>query len=114
MLNDRLAAAKSVAEKLFALEDAIDAALVCAGELAVATPKARKQAKLSACVGQDAIARTGDAVAALYSARAHIIDAHGHFADVRDQIGIKPSMTGDLWKFVKAFDESESNVRRIA
>ena len=114
MLNDRLAAAKTVAEKLFALEDAIDAALICAGELSAAAPKARKQAKLSAMVGQDAIAMTGDAVAALYAARAHIVGAHSHYADVRDQIGIKPSMTGDLWKFAKLEDRDESPVRRVA
>ncbi len=114
MLNDRLAAAKTVAEKLFALEDAIDAALVCAGELAAAAPKARKQAKLSAVVGQDAIAMTGDALAALYAARAHIIGAHTHYAEVRDQIGIKPSMTGDLWKFATLTQDDESPVRRVA
>ena len=114
MLNDRLAAAKMVAEKLFALEDAIDAALICAGELTAAAPQARKRAKLSACVGQDAIARTGDAMAALYAARAHIIGAHDQYADVRDQIGIKPSMTGDLWKFVEGKRENESPVRRVA
>lgn len=114
MLNDRLIAARTVAEKLFALEDAIDAALVCAGELSAAAPKARKQAKLSAVVGQDAIAMTGDAVAALYAARAHIVGAHSHFAEVRDQIGIKPSMTGDLWKFAKLEHHDESPVRRVA
>ncbi|MEP7350253.1 MAG: hypothetical protein ABI668_09935 [Sphingorhabdus sp.] len=114
MLNDRLAAAQMVAEKLFALEDAIDAALICAGELAAAAPQARKRAKLSAMVGQDAIALTGEAVAALYAARAHIIGAHDQYAEVREQIGIKPSMTGDLWKFVKGQSEVESPVRRIA
>lgn len=114
MINDRLAAAKIVAEKLFALEDAIDAALICAGELSAAAPKARKQAKLSACVGQDAIARTGDAVAALYAARAHIVGAHGQYAEVRDQIGLKPSMTGDLWKFAALTEEQERPLRRVA
>ncbi len=114
MLNDRLAAAKMVAEKLFALEDAIDAALICAGELAAAAPQARKRAKLSACVGQDAIARTGDAVAALFAARAHIIGAHDQYAGIRDQIGIKPSMTGDLWKFAALEQVDESPVRRVA
>lgn len=113
MLNNRLAAAKMVAEKLFALEDAIDAALICAGELSAAAPQARKHAKLSACVGQDAIARTGEAVAALYAARAHIVGAHGQYADVRDQIGIKPNMTGDLWKFVEGKNE-QNTLRSVA
>lgn len=114
MLNDRLAAAKMVAEKLFALEDAIDAALICAGELAAVAPQARKRAKLSAVVDQAAIACTGEAVAALYAARAHIIGAHDQYAEVRDQIGIKPSMTGDLWKFVKPTGELENPLRQVA
>jgi hypothetical protein len=113
MLNDRLAAAKMVAEKLFALEEAIDAALICAGELAAVAPKARKRANLSAVVGQDAIALTGETLAALYAARAHIIGAHDHFAVVRDQIGIKPNMTGDLWKFVGK-QEDENVLRSVA
>ena len=114
MLNNRLTAAKMVAEKLVALEDAIDTAIICAAELAAAAPQARKHAKLSAVVGQDAIAMTGETLSALYTARARIVEAHGEYADVRDQIGIKPSMTGDLWKFVSAQDKDGDGLRRVA
>ena len=112
MLNDRLTAAKMVAEKLVALEDAIDAAIICAAELAA--PQARKKANLSAIVGQEAIAMTGEALAALYTARARTVAAHGEYAEVRDQIGIKPSMTGDLWKFVSRKQELENRLHRVA
>ncbi len=114
MLNDRLAAAKMVAEKISALENAIDDALTCAAELTAATPAARKRAKLSPVVGQEAIALTGEAMAALHSARAKIVAAHGEFAMVREQIGIRPSMTGDLWKFVGAADEELPALKRVA
>ena len=52
MLNDRLTAAKMVAEKLVALEDAIDAAIICAAELAAAAPQARKKANLRQSSGK--------------------------------------------------------------
>lgn len=105
MLNNRLIAAKMVVENLHAFEDAIDQALICAGELAVATAKARVKANISAVTVQDAVARTGNAMAALYEARAQIVAAHHEFATVRDEMGLTPRMTGDLWKFVK--DDSE-------
>jgi hypothetical protein len=114
MLNDRLAAAKMVAEKISALENAIDDALTCAAELTVATPAARKRANLSPVVGQEAIALTGEAMAALHAARAKIVAAHGEFAAVREQIGIKPSMTGDLWKFVGAAEKEQPSLKRVA
>ncbi|TSB01596.1 hypothetical protein [Sphingorhabdus contaminans] len=105
MLNDRLAAAKMVAEKISALESAIDEALTCAAELTAATPVARKRAKLSPVVGQEAVSLVGDVMVALHAARAKSVAAHGEFASLRDAIGIKPSMTGDLWKFVDAARE---------
>lgn len=114
MLNDRLAAAKMVAEKLVALEDAIDAAIICAAELAATAPQAQKRAKLSAVVGQNAIAMTGEALAALYTARARTVEAHGEYAEVRNQIGIKPSMTGDLWKFVSGKQDNNNNLHMVA
>jgi hypothetical protein len=114
MLNERLAAAKLVAEKISALENAIDDALVCAADLTAATPVARRSAKLSPVVGQDAVALTGEVMAALHTARAKIVAAHGEFATVRDQIGIKPSMTGDLWKFVGVADEDRPTLKRVA
>lgn len=106
MLNQRLKAAKQVATKLRALEEAIDDALICAAELVAETPKARREANLSAVVGQDAIALTGEAMAAIHTARAKMIEAHACYADVRDQVGLTPRMTGDLWKLV---DETRSD-----
>lgn len=114
MLNERLAAAKMVAEKLAALENAIDDAIICAAELAAVAPAARRKANLSPMVGQDAIAKTGETLSALYSARAHIVAAHGDYAEVRDQIGIKPSMTGDLWKFASGKQNEPTAIRRVA
>lgn len=100
MLNDRLAAARLVAEKLIACENAIDDALISAAELTCAAPAARRQANVSAVVGQDALALTGEAIAALHQARARMVEAHHAFAEVRDQMGLKTRAGGDLWKFL--------------
>ena len=107
MLKERLGAVKDVTEKLNALEEAIDNALICAGELTSATSAARQRANLSALVGQDAISLTGESIAALHSARARIVEAHHSFAEVRGQLGFKTMAGGDLWKFFEdATDEA--------
>lgn len=98
MLNDRLGAAQDVAAKLFALESAIDEALVHAGQLTAAVPAARQRARLSAVVGQDAIALTGQSLAALHEARAKIVAAHQAFFEVQTQLGLSARMSGDGWK----------------
>lgn len=98
MLNDRLSAAKIIAEKLFAVETAIDDALISAGELTAAVPAARRRARVSAVVGQDAVELTGQALAALYEARAKIVAAHHAFAAVQVDVGLGSRMSGDGWK----------------
>ncbi len=100
MLNDRIAAAKDVAAALLALENAIDEALICASAMTIALPAARKRAKVSAVVGQDVTQLTGEALAALFSARSKIIEAHNELTNVRDELGLKTFASGDLWKLV--------------
>ena len=99
MLNNRLAAAKLITERLTACENAIDDALISAAELTCAMPAARRTANVSAVVGQDATALTGEALVALHLARAKMIEAHHAFAEVRDEMGLKTRAAGSLWKF---------------
>jgi hypothetical protein len=98
MLHARRQAAAEVASKLFALEAAIDQALVCAGELMAAAPQARMKAKLSAVVGQDAMDFLGASSSSLNAARGQIVAAHHALADIHEQIGLKTFASGDLWK----------------
>lgn len=102
-----------VAEKLFALESALDDALQCAGELSAILPAARKRAKLSACVGQDAFTCASTTMNALVTARASLVEAHYNLADVHEQIGLKTFATGDLWKLAQIDDKSDSNVKEF-
>jgi hypothetical protein len=98
MLNDRIAAAQDVASALIALENAIDEALACAAVMTIALPKARRRAKVSAVVGQEVTQLTGEALAALFNARANIVAAHHGLADVRDEMGLRTYASGALWK----------------
>ena len=102
MLNQRIAAARLLADKLGACENAIDDALVSAAELTAAAPAARRQANVSPVVGQSAIQLTGEAVAALHEARAKLIAAHHAFAEVRDELRLPIRAGGSLWKFGEA------------
>lgn len=112
MLQNRLAAARMVAEKLAASETAIDDALISMAELTAVTPMAQRRANVSPTVVQDAMALTGEATAALQEARAKLMAAHQAFAEVRDQIGLRVHAGGDLWKLVPP--KTAQNEDRVA
>jgi hypothetical protein len=92
----RQAVAQQVADRLFAVENAIDTALAQAAELTAALPKARADARLSAIVGQAALDRTAASLAALVEARRCIVDAHEQLDIVRDQVGLREVNIGDV------------------
>jgi hypothetical protein len=88
MLKQRRLAAEQVAESLFAAEAAIDAALACTAKLAGQMPAARQDANLSAIVGQAAIERAIEAMAALSQARGRIVATHHELSLTQNQIGL--------------------------
>jgi hypothetical protein len=100
MLNDRLAAAQDVAARLFALEEAIDEALARAGELTSSLPAARTRARLSAVVGQDAMAEVASSLTVLVQARHHVVQAHHRLAETQEQMGLKAYGMGNLTKLI--------------
>lgn len=94
----RQALAQQVADQLFAVENAIDAALTCAGAFTAALPRARAEARLSATVGHAALDRTAASLAALLEARRCIVEAHGELDMLRGQIGLREVDIGDQGK----------------
>lgn len=94
MLNQRRQAAQNVADRLFAVEAAIDAAVTAAAELNAVLPTARTDANLSAIVGQDALDRTAEAFISLVQARRQIIEAHHRLEETRIQIGLRTVAIG--------------------
>lgn len=95
MLKQRREAAERVAARLFAVERAIDDALVRAAELNATMPAARADANLSAVVGQDAFEGAADVFASLMRARRHIVDTHHRLDAAKGQIGLRAVAVGD-------------------
>jgi hypothetical protein len=95
MLKARRDAAISVAERLYAAEDAIDAAVASAAEFNSVLVTARMDAKLSALVGQEAFEAAASAFAALARARCDIVQAHKRLSETKIQVGLRTISFGD-------------------
>ena len=91
----RQAVAQKVADRLFAVESAIDLALTRAAELNAAMPQARTEARLPAMIGQAAFDRAAEAFTALVEARRRIVATHASLDEARQQIGLQEIATGD-------------------
>jgi hypothetical protein len=94
MLKQRRQFAEQVAASLFEAEDAIDAALAKCAALAGVMPL-RKQAGLSALVGQDAVEWTSRSITALAEARRAICEAHKQLDEAKTQMGLGAVTMGD-------------------
>ena len=94
----RTEAARAGAEKLMRAEAAIDTALRETAELMGLLPSLRLEAKLSAVLGQEAVANLGETLAHIVSARRTIIETHSALYTVRGQIGCGAMANGDLDK----------------
>jgi hypothetical protein len=96
MLKERREVAQQVAGALFEAEAAIDAALSKTAMLTGVMPALRKQAGASALIGQDALERASQAIAALAEARRAIVETHKELSVVQAQIGLGAvTMNGD-------------------
>jgi hypothetical protein len=88
MLKQRRMVAEQVAGALFEAEAAIDAAISKTAALTGAMPALRKQVGASALIGQDALERASQAIAALAEARRAIVETHKELSIVQTQIGL--------------------------
>lgn len=114
MLKNRRTAALKVAERLFAAEKAIDAALARAAELNGSMVTARADANLSAVVGQDAFEVSAAAFAALARARSDIVETHKRLTETKNQIGLRTVAIGDgASKTPPFFEEGEDRQLRV-
>ena len=97
MLKERRMVAEQVAGALFEAEAAIDAALSKTAHLTGVMPALRRQAGASALIGQDAVERASQAIAALAEARRAIVETHKELSIVQTQIGLGAiTMGGDM------------------
>lgn len=94
---EKVFVAKRVADKLYATEAAVDAAMVEVTEMMAELIQARKDLNLSATVGHGVSAKLAEAVQALAEARTAVIGAHHELDETRLRIGIRTRMGGALY-----------------
>ena len=83
-----------VANRLFATEKAVDAAMSEAASLMTAIAEARADLGLSAIVADDATGKVAQAIATLAEARRAVVAAHGNLAETKLRIGVRTKLIG--------------------
>jgi hypothetical protein len=96
MLNDRLQAARRIADALIPAETDIDAALASTSRLAAAVAEGRRETRLPIALCQESLAALAKASQALVEARAAIGAAHASLAEDRVKAGLRAYGMGDL------------------
>ena len=94
MLKERLVAAERIAAELHDAENAIDQAIVKIAKLAATLPIARIDTNMSAIVGQEAVAKVTQAVAAAGQVRQMMTEAHYALGETQKQVGLGTRMFG--------------------
>lgn len=95
---NRKTVAYKVADQLFAAELAIDRALSETARLTSMLSEGRVEAGLSAVIGQSVMDRTCASIVMLANGRRELVEAHGHLAQVKDQIGLRTVAIGGMDK----------------
>jgi hypothetical protein len=94
MLKERIKAAQRIAADLHEAENAIDDAIIKIARLAATLPVARIETRMSAIVGQDAVSKVTQAVAAAGNVRQMITEAHHALGETQKQVGLGARMFG--------------------
>jgi hypothetical protein len=91
---DKALIAQTVANKLFATEDAVDTAILEASKLMGGLIDARHEMRLSSVIGDDAVAKVAAALSALTEARKAMVETHHELAEVKLRVGIRTKLLG--------------------
>jgi len=94
MLNERVSAAKKIATELHQAEEAIDEVMIRIAHLAATLPAARRDTNMSAIVGQEAMAKVANALAAAGDVRQLLTDAHLALTATQKEVGLGARMFG--------------------
>jgi hypothetical protein len=95
MLVKRRNAMEAVAPELFAMESAIDDAILQSTRLMASLINERRNAGLSAVVGHDAIERFSATFSTLIAARREVIATHEELGSLKKQVGLGAVMLGN-------------------
>lgn len=96
MLNQRLTAARRIADALGPTETDIETAISSTSLLMCAIAEGRQQTGVPLSIGQDSLAALSEAMAALVQARASILTAHSALAEDKVAAGLRVYGMGDL------------------
>jgi hypothetical protein len=110
----RLEAARSVAQRLFAAEEALDLAASRMAELNAAMPLARLSANVAAEIGQAAFESSTDALSFLAKARERIVITHKHLKSASEQMGLETVSFGDSIKPPSSEERTAAPHLRVA
>lgn len=91
---DKVFVAQNVANKLFATEKAVDAAIMETATLLTTLMQARQDVGVSAITGDATSAKIAQAIAQLHEARSTITMAHQELDEVRLRVGIRTKLIG--------------------
>jgi hypothetical protein len=95
---DKALIAQTVANKLFATENAVDAAIVEASTLLSGIIEARRDMRVSAVVTDDVMAKVAAAISALSDAQSAVVGAHNEMAGLKLRLGIRTKLLGVIDK----------------
>lgn len=109
---DKTFVAQGVANKLFATEKAIDAAIAEAAQLLGALSQARTEIRVSAVVGDDATRKIAETISGLTEARRSIVEAHRELDLVRAQVGVRTKLIGVIDKPPEGALRTTDDLRR--
>lgn len=89
---------KSIAEKLFAAEEAVDEAMVRNTQLLEGIITGRRELNVAATTAELAQTRVAEAIAALSEARRAVMAAHAGLKNVQVRLGVEDNDFGPLDK----------------
>ena len=96
MLNERLTAARRIADALGPAEADIEAAIASTSRLITAIAIGREQVRVPVTTGQSSLAALSGVVQELIDARAGIAEAHAALAKDRIAVGLDAYAMGDV------------------
>lgn len=110
---DKLMVAQGVANKMWATEQAVDAAIAEAAGLLTGMIEARTELRLSATVGAEASAKVAEAIAVLAQARAALVAAHKEMEETKLRVGIRTKLIGTFGKEIASQTEEDRAVSHL-
>lgn len=91
---DKAFVVQKVANKVWAAENSVDAAMADAAALMVELASARQEMKFSAELTEKATADLVTAIASLGQARAALVEMHEELAEVKLRLGVRTKLVG--------------------